>query len=86
MNTSLVLSGYALYLFMGLFAMLVIGFIFYSCAYIKEAREREKTEAKYRKLCHGYNRLIGMYQRETSKTHDLRPSRSIVENKNVQMH
>ncbi len=83
MNTSLVLSGYALYLFMGLFAMLVIGFIFYSCAYIKEAREREKAEAKYRKLCHGYNKLLGMYQKDTSKIHDIRTSRSMVEKKNV---
>ena len=48
MNTSLVISGYALYLFMGFVMLLILAFIFYGCAYIKEAREREKAEAKYR--------------------------------------
>ncbi|MBQ4118966.1 MAG: hypothetical protein IJD45_01080 [Clostridia bacterium] len=83
MNTSLVLSGYALYCFMGLFAVLVIGFIFYSCAYVKEAREREKAEAKYRKLCRGYNRLIGEYQRITLRVPDIKLSRNATEKKNV---
>ena len=67
MNTSLVLSGYALYCFMGLFAMLVIGFIFYSCAYIKEVHKRDKAEAKLKKLRSGYNKLIGEYHRATFK-------------------
>lgn len=83
MNTSLVISGYALYLFMGFFAILAIGFIFYGCAYIKEAREREKAEAKYRKLCHGYNRLIGEYQRITLRVPDIKLSRNATDKKNV---
>lgn len=67
MNTSLIISGYALYVFMFFFAVLAIGFIFYGCAYVKEARERGKLEARYKKLSKGYDRLLGMYQREVCR-------------------
>lgn len=67
MNTSLVISGYALYVFMFFFAVLAIGFIFYGCAYVKEARERGKLERRYKKLSKGYDRLLGMYQQEVCR-------------------
>lgn len=74
MNTSLVISGYALYIFMFFFAVLALGFIFYGCAYVKEARERDKTERKYRKLRSNYNKLFGMYNRAVLKVPDIKLS------------
>lgn len=71
MNTSLVISGYALYLFFCFVAILIIGFIFFGCAYVKEARDKEKADKRYRKLCQSYNRLLGMYQKDTFTVPDV---------------
>lgn len=71
MNTSLVISGYALYIFMFFFVVLALGFIFYGCAYVKEARERNKAERKYRKLRSNYNELVGMYHRAVFNVSDI---------------
>ncbi len=67
METYLVLSGYVLYIFMCVFFMLAIGCIFYGCAYMKEAREHDKTKYEFKRLRRGYNKLIGEYHRATFK-------------------
>lgn len=67
MNASLVISGYALYVFFGLFAILVLGFVFYGCAYVKEARAREKLERKCNKLRKGCEKVMEEYRKMTFK-------------------
>lgn len=67
MNTSLVISGYALYIFFGAFAFIFLGFIFYGCAYTFETRRSYKREYELKKLRKGYNELLGMYQRDCLK-------------------
>ena len=78
MNTSLVISGYALYVFMGIFVILALGFIFYGCAYVKESREHNRTKRKYVKLRCGYNELVGMYQRDSFAVPDLGVKEEII--------
>ena len=71
MNSSLVISGYALYVFFGLFAILVLGFVFYGCAYVKEAREREKFERKYNNVCDKLIILKEKYRQATFKVPEI---------------
>lgn len=71
MNTSLVISGYALYLFMGFVMLLILAFIFYGCAYVTKARKCDRAEKKYKDLRSNYNILLGMYQRDTFKVPDV---------------
>ena len=65
MNSYILIDGVMLYIVMGIFVCLVLAIILFGCSYVNEARERDKMETKYKKLRHGYNKLIGMYQRET---------------------
>ena len=59
------------YVFMFFFAVLAIGFIFYGCAYVKEARERGKLERRYKKLSKGYDRLLDEYQKLSFKVPNI---------------
>lgn len=71
MNSSLVISGYALYIFMGVFFMLAVGCIFYGCAYIKEARKREKIQRKYSRLYDDLEMLKEKYRKATFKVPEI---------------
>lgn len=67
MHTSIVISGYALYVFMIFMALLIFGFLLYGCAYVAKARKCDRFEKKYKDLRSDYNLLVGMYQRDTFK-------------------
>ena len=71
MDSFIFIDGIALYLFFAVFIGLALGVIFYGNAYVKEARERDKAEAKYKKLRSNYNKLVGMYQRDTFKVPEV---------------
>ncbi len=67
MDSFILIDGIALYIFFAIFGLLIIGIIFLSFAFIYEARERDKFETEYKKMRSNYNRLVGMYHRDTFK-------------------
>jgi hypothetical protein len=78
MNSSLLINGYALYLFFGTFFAIVLGLIFFGCAYLKERAEREKFERKYNNVCDKLIVLKEKYRKATFKV----PEIDVVKNDN----
>ncbi len=68
---SLYIDGIALYIAMLIFICLVLAVILFACSYIKEAREKDMVITKYKKIRSNYNKLIGMYHRDTFKVPDI---------------
>lgn len=71
LNPSLYIDGIALYIAMLIFIFLIFALILLAASYIKEAREKDIAEAKYKKMRSNYNKLIGMYHRDTFKVPDI---------------
>jgi uncharacterized membrane protein YciS (DUF1049 family) len=71
MNSSLVISGYALYVFMFFFAVLIIGLIILGNSYMKEAIKNDKLEGRIRNLVNEYEKLQHNYYKATFKVPEV---------------
>ena len=71
MNASLVINGWALYVFFGFMLVLIVGFIFYGMAYVYEARKNDKFSRELKRERKAYSKLKEKYYKETFKVPDM---------------
>lgn len=71
MNSSLVISGYALYLFMFFFIVITVALVILGSSYLKEAIKNEKLENRIKKLINDYAQLQYDFYRATFKVPEV---------------